>query len=453
MKNNGLVRHYRPLKFSAILAIFMLLSLAGCYHPRRLPIPTSLQPYNMETKKDTSEASLPKDTSNTLILTEDEAVRMALSHEIQVEVLSKNIDIANSKLKSAGALNNPELRIEKLQSQDLDGKLRSIEIGLRWQPPTISELSAEKDIARAEVELEKTKLTRFKQKFSAQVRKACVEITNLTELIGIYDKRIKIETSKISVLESQIALGERTSLDLTRAQLRLFRANEERNQFARFLKIQKQNLATFLKTQSDVRIAANKEKPVEETKDQLILAAYQKRPELQEIQSQNLRSQAKYHLEKMKAVPWFSFLEPMYRMDSRNKHDRVDQWGELSVGFDLPIFDLNLGNIRAGKMAIDRDITEFERTRIEIEAQVTESYMAYQDILVEQKKSQKEASSLIANADQVIKNAQQVSVVDPIKSLDLQLEILDVQESLAQKQRRLDTARINLMLAAGIIGD
>lgn len=452
MKILALGRDKASLLFFGFLAAFFILTLSSCYKPQPLSLPSS----DITSYKDMdgpAEALSKPEIPKLVLAGEDDAVKKALENNERVKLLGQDVDIASSALESAGKIDNPELRVSDLTTRDMDeGRLREIEVGLRWQSPKLGELSAEKDAAKAEVGLARVEQELYKQKLCREVRKIYVEIAALQKLMEIYDKKIELNSSKVSVIESQLALGERTSLELTEARLDLFDAQDERDRIVQELNAQKALLESFIGAPIEIQAFEIEEKPLNETVEQFISVAYKNRLEFDEVFYQHQRAQADYYLEKAEVIPWFSFIELTYHGED-DPNDPPEHWGELRFGFDLPIFNLNNGNIRAKKQKIERAKSKLELTKGAVEKQVSDAYVAYKDLLAEMDAYKKETAGLISSAEKVIDDAKTSGLVDPLRIVRVQLQVLDVKESLVKKQRRLALARIELFSAAGIILD
>jgi len=437
------------LKRSVVL--LSLLMIASCYDPKPLIVPSSELGRGGETevaRLDSAKATGPA----TLIVGEDEAVRLALEKNGRIEILGHEVDAATYELKSAGKLKNPEIRVEELNSDDLEeGRFRSIEVGFRWRNPRIGELAAEKDVADSKAGLAQVDLELYKQQLALEVRRAYVTIVALGRLVEVYEERVGLEESKLSIIERQIELGERTSLDLTRARLDIVQTIDRRDRLARELKSQKAALAALIGVSGQVEVKEAEEERIGETADDLLAGAYKNRPELQRIAYEYQESQARYHLEKAKAVPWFSFVELSYHGEYNDPDGRDEEWVELQFGFDLPIFNSNSGGIAAERARAKSRSREFELLKREIEVQVADAYSAYKEMLADLEAYESEAAAAISNARQVLDDAQKSRVVDPLEIVRIQLQILDIEELLVKKRRDLSLSRIELLSAAGIV--
>lgn len=445
------MRKYRTsFSFFKLLIAFFVIVFVSCYKPQPLSLPL----FDIATRgavDESVELTTENEVFKFVIASEDDAVKKALENNEHIKLLSQQIDIASNELESAGKIGNPELRVGDLTTRDIDeARLREIEVGLRWRSPRLGELSAERDIADANVGLAKVRQKLYKQRLCREVRTAYIEIVTLKRLLEIYDERIELERSKVSIVESQLALGMRTSLDMAEARLELFDAQVERDRIAQELKEQMALLEALIGTPIEIQASKIENKPIDATLEQLISLAYKNRPEFEEVFYEHRQAQASYHLERAKAIPWFSFVELSYHGED-DPNDPPEHWGELRFGFDLPIFNLNSGKIRAEKKRVELAASKLELTSKEIEKQVTDAYTLYKDSLAQLKECEKESATLIDDIEKVIEDAKKSGLVDPLKIVRIQLQMLDAKESLIKKQRQLALARIELLSAAGIM--
>jgi len=432
----------------AVICASTLLLLAGCYHPNPPPFPSA---ETIPPEPEARAAGLERAEILPTVINEEDAVRLALANDRVIELFRTDVLIADQKAQSAGKIDNPELRIGQLSSRNLDQGFRSLEVGVRWRSPRIGELAAQRDIASAKAQLKQADMERFRQEFASGVRKTCIEIAHLAEMIRIYDEKIEARESKVSMVDDQIALGERTSLDLTEARLELFQTREERDRLATRLSAEKAALASYMGTDEKLTVVAVKERPLEKTLGQLQVLAHRNRPELQQARSNYMISQARAHLERSKAVPWISFVEPSYRADIDEDDNDEDHWAELRFGVDLPIFDRNRGRIRAEELASERHATDALRIKEEIDRQVADAFNAWRDLYAGLDRYERESAELLSNAEFVLNNASEYAAVNPTKIVDLKLRILDIHESLVNKRRMLANARTDLYAALGVV--
>ncbi len=436
-----------------LATLLLATAVSGCYRPKPLALPSAgaggVVRAGEGVRLDAGGGSA---APATITVSEDEAVRLALEKNERLDIVRRRVDAAAAELKSAGRLKNPEVRVEELNSDDLEvGRLRTIEVGFRWRSPKPGELSAEKDVASSKAGLAQVELELYKHQLALEVRKTCVEIAALTRLVEIYEKRLELAKSKLSVIEKQIELGERTSLELARARLEIVRIGDDHARLVRRLESQKVALAALIGFDGRVEVKEIEEKRIDGTVGDLVARAHRNRPELQRIAREYQESQARYHLERTKAIPWFSFVELSYHGEYNEPDGRNEEWVELQFGFDLPIFNSNSGNIEAERIRVTSRSREFELLKREIERQVADAYSAYRKMLTELEAYEKEAATAISDAKRVLDEAQRSDAVDPLETIRLELRILDIEESLVERRRDLSLSRIELLSAASML--
>lgn len=378
-------------------------------------------------------------------------MRLVLAGEKNLELLLQDVQIAGSRVRSAGAVDNPELRVGQLSTKDLDGTFRSLEVGARWRNPGIGEPSAKKEIAKAQEGIKQADLASYRLEASLWARRVCVQIVTLEELIEIQREKVKLAADNVSFAERMVSLGERNALDLTEARLDLFKAREKQRRLVNQLKALKTDLATAMGIDKDFRLALLPEKPVAGSLTEYRHTAYQNRPELREARFHYQEAQARLHLEKLKAIPWFTFVEASYRTDYDEGEQQNEHWGELRFGFELPIFDQNRGGIKAEDLAGKRHFVDFQRTLDLIDLEVVRAAETYLMLLDDFKQYQQEAQPLLAKAATNLEQAESTGTLDPSKISDISKQLIGIRESIAEQRQQLAYARIDLLAAMGLV--
>ena len=181
--------------------------------------------------------------------------------------------------------------------------------------------------------------------------------------------------------------------------------------------------------------------------NQLLEIAYKNRPEVGLVDQQIELANYRKRLERMKAIPWFSFIEFQYHIDNRAYHS---DWSELRLGVDLPIFNWNRGNIKAVNLAVKKKENQYYAIREAIGEEVSSAYAIYQDRLADWNTFNQEATNVINEAQQVIEQAHLHQIIMPDEVLEMERIVIDTHEILAEKRYELAVAVIDLCYAMGL---
>jgi outer membrane protein len=319
-------------------------------------------------------------------------------------------------------------------------------VGLRWRLSKLGELGQEKQRAKVELWDRKVEEIRFRQKFIANIRKDYADVLMYDHLAELAQKRVAKENERIRIVEQLVALGSRSIVYFTKA--KMWHA-ESKNDLARALQNQglaRRKLAKLIRVSEDTPLLMQELPEVNLDLDRLINLAIENRPEIELIQQRIELANKQKKFEYLRLIPWFNFIELSYHAEKKRHED----WGEFMTGINLPIFNWNLGNIKATGLAVKKKEDESAAIRESIEDEVRSAYIIYKDLLLDWKNFKASAEELISNADTVVFQAKQHETLIPDEVLEMELTIIDTQELLAEKRRKLTHALIDLYYTLGI---
>ena len=116
----------------------------------------------------------------------------------------------------------------------------------------------------------------------------------------------------------------------------------------------------------------------------------------------------------------------------------------------MPLFDWNIGNIRATNLVVKKKEEEYNAIQETIADEVRVAYIHYRDLLLDWKNFKINADDLITNARKVVNEAKLHEVLMPDEVMEMELTIIDTQKLLSEKRRNLAHALIDLYYAIGI---
>lgn len=386
--------------------------------------------------------------ANGNVHTEKQVVDLALKNSRKIQSLRTKVAIANYRLKSSGWIRNPELRVSDVSTRYYTDEFDELRAGLRFRLPKPGELGQEKQEARVELWERRVDEIRFQQEFIAGVRNEYADVIRYDQLAELAQKRLAKEDERVRVVEQLMTLGQRSVINLTKA--KVWQA-DAKNELARAL--QNQKLARLTLAQR-AQIAENSELVAEELPevsqdlDGLIKIAIKNRPEIELVQQQMLLANREKRLEYFKLIPWPNFVDVSYHVEKIRHRD----WGELMTGITLPIFNWNIGNIKATSLAVKMKADELAAAQEAIAEEVRSAFVVYQDLLWDWKTFKSNADELIANAATIVDQAHQHKTLMPDEVLDLELTILETQKARTEKRHALAQALASLYFALGIDG-
>ncbi len=388
------------------------------------------------------------DSSSTVrtVLTEQQVIELALKCSRKLQSLGTNVAIADYRLKSSGWLRNPELRISEVSTRYYTEEFDELEVGLRFRLPRLGELGEEKQEARVDLWDRKVEEARYRQEFIARVRKDYADVLMYDQLAEIAKNRVAKADERIVIIEKLVQLGRRTIVYYTKA--KMWHA-ESKNDLALALQNQglaRRKLAKRTRMPEDTPLAPQELPEVTQELDDLIKLAYENRPEIGLVQQRIELAYKQQKFEYLKLIPWFNFIDLSYHVEKQRRED----WGEFRAGINLPLFDWNIGNIKATNLAVKKKEDESEAIRESIAEEVRAAYIKYKDLLLDWKTFNASAEELIANATALVSEARQHETLMPDEVVEMEWTIFDTQKLLAEKRREVAHALADLYFAIGI---
>jgi outer membrane protein TolC len=267
----------------------------------------------------------------------------------------------------------------------------------------------------------------------------------LDQLVEIANKRIAIETKRLDIIGKLVELGNRSVVYQTKARIKHSESKNEYNRVILKQKQARQDLSKFAGT-SENRLVSNNELPeVALTLDEVISIALEKRPEKILIEQKKKLSADQYKFEHNRLLPLPSFVDMSYHFEDEDKN-----WTELMVGIKIPIFNWNLGNIRATGLAVKKEESQLEALNERIENEVTVAYNAYSDNLIDFKNFENDSKELNINVESIVSKTEEHDIFQPDEVLELELSSIESQKSLCEKRNYLYHSLIELCFAMGI---
>ena len=384
--------------------------------------------------------------SQSATLTEQEVIESALENSRKLQSLNADVEIANYRLKSSGWLRNPELRLSEISTRYYTDARDELRVGLRFRFPKLGELGKEKQQARVRLWDNKVNKIRYRYALIGRVRRSYAKVLMYDQQAELAGRRIALESKRIAIVEKMVDLGRRSIVYFTKA--KMWHA-ESQNDYARA--IQRQGLAR--RTLSK-RTGISVDTPLIQTKllevtldvDRLVEIAFENRPEMELVQQRIELAVRQNRYEFYKVFPWPNFIDVSYHVEEPDRQD----WAEIRMGIELPLFNWNRGNIKATNLAAKKKENESDAIRESIEDEVITAYEIYKDVLLDWNNFKENADNLISNAQNVIERAKEHETLMPDEVVEMELTILDTEKLLGQKRRDLTYALIDLYYVIGV---
>ncbi len=381
-------------------------------------------------------------------VTEQQVIELALKNSRKLQSLGTNVAIAKYRFQASGKMRNPELRLSDISTRYYTDEFDELRVGLRFRLPRLGELSEEKQEAQVDLWDRRVEEIRYRQEFIARVRQDYADVLMYDHLAEIARQRVAKADERIQIIEKLVELGRRSVVYFTKA--KMWHA-ESKNDLALALQNQslaRRKLAKRTKMPEDTPLVMVELPEITQDVDELIGLAIERRPEIRLVQQRIELAYKQRRFEYLKLIPWFNFIDISYHVEQ----DRYRDWGEFMAGIQLPLFDWNIGNIKATHLAVKKKEDESEAIKESIAEEVRSAYTVYKDLLLDWKTFKASAEELIANATRLVNEAKQHETLMPDEVVEMEWTIFDTQKLLAEKRRKLAHALADLYFAIGLEG-
>lgn len=425
--------------FNCIFSIYILTSIA-------MPV-CAQQSSGTDSAVLTAEPVSVPDSSATQ-LTERQVIELGLKYSEKLTSLNTNVAIANHRLQSSGWLRNPELRISDVSTRYYTEEFDELRAGLRFRFPQLGELGEDRQQARVDLWDRRVDKTRFRQELITKIRKDFADVLMYDDLAEIAQKRISKANERIQIIEELVKLGQRSIVYFTKAKMWQAESNNDLARALQNQRLARRKLAKRTNMADDTPIIINDLPEVTQDVEGLISLAIEKRPEIDLIYQRIELANSQKRLEYLKLIPWFNFVEFSYHAEKNRRED----WGEFMTGITLPLFNWNLGNIKATNLAVQKKADESDAIKETIEEEVRSTYNIYQDLLLDWKNFKSMAEEFISLTTDIVQQAQKHETLMPDEVVEMEWTIFDTQRLLIEKRREVAHALFDLYFAIGIDG-
>jgi outer membrane protein TolC len=374
-----------------------------------------------------------------------QAVELALTMSKKRESLETNVHIAEHRLDSAGGINNPELRLSDITNRYFSDEPNELRVGLRWRSPRYSELSEEKQRAAVQLWEKKVLADRYKSRLINRVQRAYANVLMLDEQVELAGKRLDLETKRLEIVEQMVDLGRRSVVYMSKSRIWL---SESRNEHIKLVKKQgdaRRKLANMTGLTANAVLEPQILPEITDNLDRLLAIALENRSETRLVQEKKELAVQKRNLERGKNIPRPRFIDLSYHTQEQD-----DNWTELRIGIEIPLFNWNRGNIRAMNLAVEKRESETEAIREVIKAEVRDALNQYRDDFIDWQNYEQVAFEMIKNTKTLINQVKEHDNLPPDEVMELELMIIETRKTLSEKRRRMAYSLFDLFYILGL---
>ncbi len=377
-------------------------------------------------------------------LTLAQAMEKAKASSRQLDSLRTRLEIARSRLDGVTWVQNPELRVRDISSEYITDRFDDIEVGLRWRLRDLGETEVERQRRRVRVSAVEVEAARAEQRLVARVRRAYARLVFSEALFELRSERLKTETARLGLVDELVKLGRRSVVYQAKARLWLGEARSDLMRIKQGRNEARRALARLIGVDEAVSVSSEPLAFVKLSEEELAAIAAARRPEARHMRTRIDLAQARYERERLRNVPWPTFVEARYHHDTNNQ-DRV----ELLFGLGLPIFDWNREDTKAFALAVDRKEARSAALGEQLDEELSEAHAVYREALLDWELTSAESRALIDQTEGIAERAKGHGTLPPDEILELRLLVLETKELLLRKRYALDRALAELLYAVG----
>ena len=382
---------------------------------------------------------------NALELTIEETVALGLGNNSRLGALETQADLRESRIGSLHWMDNPQIRVRDLAHRPGTPAFDELEIGIRWRPPALGEPRMRRQRNKVAYWERRVEAIRERHWLASRVRRSCADLTMYTELARLAARRIENERRRIAQIETMVDLGRRSIVYFTKAKTAVSEGRQRHLRSLHAMREEERRLSRLTGISGQVRIVPEPVPQVAISEERLLALAYANRPELRLAEEHRQLALDRKSLESWRLLPQLSFLEV-----SRHLERSADDWHELILGIELPLFNRNAGNLRSLALAVSAAEVEVLTVRERIKDEVRETFSDYTEALLARDLTRREGDDIIQSASRVIAGTYDYPTVPSDEILELERTILDARVIMAESQRDLAHALYFLYYELGV---
>lgn len=427
--------------------IVLLCGMTGCYRPTTMPMDSLFRPW-LSSERSSSALSSRKQWPVVAVLDESQVVFHLLHSNPRLQTLRQRLRVVQAGVGAVAPVMNPELRIMGISSGVLaNNQLDPLGIRLRWEPPVPTAYGAKTDLALALAQVEEHNVWAETYRLLHQVRNLYAQLLSTELLLEQQQQRLQ-RSQQMWLWEQARQQSSRSSvLQVASRRLAYLQQQAVLQQWQFTRNMQRIQLQTWLGIRGPCRVqpATLLSTSVAEIPALTVLLkqALIRSPELHGIQSQYRAAHAQLWLEKIKRIPWFSYVQFSYEFGQSFWPDGFT----LGMGLTLPIFDWNTGKIHQQQLQIQNLQSQAQIQIASIVQRVHAAYQQWQSAGHLVKQHHKQAEQAVRHSQQQMARMATQPGVDPLQVWRVQEQILQWQQQQVSRTLQWYQARHDLDLA------
>lgn len=385
-------------------------------------------------------------TQAALTLTTEEAVALALGSSRQLQSLETRVEMQQYR-RSAGGINNPELRVRNLSTRSVDDDFDELVVGIRWRPRAPGEAAEQRQEDQVILWQQKVEARRARDWLASRVRRASADVVLYRELVRIAEQRMHNETTRIAQIKTMVELGQRSIVYFTNAKTKVSSARNQHARYLRALGDEERRLQRLTGVSGPINMMSESLPQVTATEEALLAIAASHRPEVKLVEERQQLAIDRHQREHWRGWPHLSYVEA-----SRHRESGAGDWHEFRFGLEVPLFDRHGGRAKATQLGIARKEIEALAVREGIEDEVHDRFAAYKEAQLAWQLAQEDGRLYAEEATRVIAQATVHGTVPADEVLELERAILDTEALTARRRREVAHSIYFLYYALAIDG-
>jgi outer membrane protein TolC len=380
-------------------------------------------------------------------LREADAVERAVARSEELAALERRVEEQQERADYAGhALDNPVVRVRDVSTKYADPDAnQELQVGLRWNPPKLGELSVRGQKERVELWKRKVKAHAFRMALVAHVRETYARVAILQERVELSREQVDLRQKLATTLERLVSLGHRQLVDQIKAERRSIATRGEASRLRQRLSGARRELRALVGEADGSPTLRAEPADLPTTFEQLHARAMEHRPEAGLAVQRHALTDLEYDAERLELIPWPSFVELVYHAES----ERAD-WGELRLGVELPLFNWNLGELRATARASDGIAASDAAPLEELDNEIRTALLRYRQAAAEWRSLAADAGAFVPRTQHLLDQARQQDALPADELLELELAALAARQMLLEARMELHESAVALCRAVGV---
>lgn len=380
-----------------------------------------------------------------LRLTVEQTVDLGIRHNRRLGSLDLDTDILSHRMRSLDWVDNPQVRVRNLAHRSGASPFDELEIGLRWRPPAIREARFRRQ--RRTVSFWELEVNAIRERhwLASRVRRSCADVTMYSRLARLASQRIEVETQRIAQIETMVEVGRRSIVYFTKARMAVAEARQNHLRILHALREEKRRLRRLTGIARPIQVVFEPVPEILLAEDRLLELAFHNRPEIRLAEERRQLALDRKALERWRLLPQLSFLEV-----SRHAERSQEDWVELRLGLELPLFNRNADNLSSLSLGVSGSELGVLGIRERITDEVRETLSDYTEFLLARNLARREGDALIEAASRVISGTQDHATVPSDEILELERMTMDARVAVTESERDLAHALYFLYYELGI---